>query len=1294
MIGVRKKAILQRVLAALTALWMLTACLPALAGAVPEDWQALQLAVEWHDAEGEAYLGMAVPAEGTPDAWWVQVPAEQLGSLTLRIFHPGHAYVYTPADGALLEGVQDAGTTLEGPYLLVTGINPEDGADAYLFRLYISTQTAQPVLPEMAEVPAEMPVEAPAEMPVEMPAEAPAGMPYEEAPTEIPQEIPAELPAEAAEEFVAEAPAEIPQEVPAEVPAEAAAPAMEAPAEIPQEAPAEAPAEAAAPAIEAPAEIPQEVPAEVPAEAAAPVIEAPAEIPQEAPAGAAIEAAAAAAGEVPAEMPAEEPVDAAAALNEELSQFLQEAPQEQPEELPPELPAETPTLAPTPVPVMETPIPAGEMINRFAQATKKVRFRAGMSTKAKIQGEVKSGEYVYALREEINGSGESWTAVLYQNAFGYVMSQYLQVLNQADSDILMSDPAQTPIPPMTAEDLNRLENPETATPEPVTPEPVTPEPAPELPAEEAEAAQTAEQAEELPALMQAAAGLEEAALPAETEEEAAALPAETEAEPAAVPAETEAEAAAPAEEIQETATPEPVIETPIPMGALINRFARAIKNNVRVRADQSTKSKIKGELKNGEAVYALREGTNDAGETWITVLYKDEIGYVMSQFLAVQTQAESDAIMAGLAEPISALDEEQVDRLTRTATPEPTATPTPEPTEEPTPTPTAEPTATPTEEPTATPTADPTATPTEEPTATPTPEITATPTPLPTEETTETPSPAPTEVITETPSPAPTATPTAVPNATAEPPQIAGYGITIGDGAYVRNWPSTNSVIVEVLPANRVVFVNAQKYVDGVAWHQIQYSNTLGYVRADMLRMMGQKEVVDYLNNLNATPEPTVKITVQPYNSSNLSSYGYTTAKVNFREGASKSSTRIRSLNRFALCLVLGTTEANGETWYRVTYDGKTGYISGNYFKHMTLAEMESFLASSDYLAGLSANSGTSSSGTSSTTGTSSAAAVVSAEDQKVSTWKNPESGIVVSYEPFDPFATPAPLATEAPSEYLDSLVKDAKNGNVSREQLETLLKVHYQGAADQDKLVAEGLKYIQDQLGEEATDTPAPTPEETAEPLETVEAEPVQEETEGGTGAAGWIIGAAALMAVGGGGYVWYTSTARRRKEAEAAARKKAAQARSKPQGGTGTGTSGAAQRTNPGAGAGQSAGANPYQRPASAGTAGTAGTVGSAAAGSAARERSRTGAGMTSSGQTDRTAGTTGTAGAAQTSRPRPYSGTRDNPYARYSSRNDEEEAKYTAAFRPEENQERTAENTRRRRSRAGSDEDGTEL
>ena len=59
----------------------------------------------------------------------------------------------------------------------------------------------------------------------------------------------------------------------------------------------------------------------------------------------------------------------------------------------------------------------------------------------------------------------------------------------------------------------------------------------------------------------------------------------------------------------------------------------------------------------------------------------------------------------------------------------------------------------------------------------------------------------------------------------------------------------------------------------------------------------------------------------------------------------------------YAFCLVLGTTEIDGVTWYRVSYGGQEGYVHGKYFKQMTIAELSYFLGIEEYLKGVANNS-------------------------------------------------------------------------------------------------------------------------------------------------------------------------------------------------------------------------------------------------------------------------------------------------------------------------------------------------
>ena len=191
---------------------VLAAALMVLAGAssamaASGDWAGTQISLEWADASGNQMVSFAAPTETLEGAFWAYVPGDAMNQLTLRILHPGHAYLYTPGDGALLEGIQDAGTTLDGPFLSIMQQDPETGVQEEL-RLYISTQTAQPdypVYPEELVIVPEEPVIVPEE-PVVVPEE-PVIVP--EDPVIVPEE-PAVVPEELA--AVPEEPVIVPEE--------------------------------------------------------------------------------------------------------------------------------------------------------------------------------------------------------------------------------------------------------------------------------------------------------------------------------------------------------------------------------------------------------------------------------------------------------------------------------------------------------------------------------------------------------------------------------------------------------------------------------------------------------------------------------------------------------------------------------------------------------------------------------------------------------------------------------------------------------------------------------------------------------------------------------------------------------------------------------------------------------------------------------------------------------------------------------------------------------------------------
>ena len=641
-----------------------------------------------------------------------------------------------------------------------------------------------------------------------------------------------------------------------------------------------------------------------------------------------------------------------------------------------------------------------------------------------------------------------------------------------------------------------------------------------------------------------------------------------------------------------------VTETEIPTGALIQRwgYTTAEKGSINWRDEPSTDGRRLGTLNQNTYVWLLREEVNSSGEAWTKVLYNGQEGYIMSEFLVVLSQAESDYYT-----------ESYIKGNGFTPVPTETASPSPKPSPE-TPSPSPEaPSASPETPSPATPSASP-----ETPSPSP-----ATPSASPDTPTPKPAAPTPyvgyaltnqnvalrngmdyqdTSILTmlerntlvqvqlQTTDDAGTlwsyctttnsnpisgmvldsalnrisdaeaqaiiqanATPT--PSPTAEPPQQQGYAVARGDNVYMRTLPSELSGISHVLSAGEVAYVTGQQYVlnNGTyeIWHVVQYGSEWGYIRADLMRMLDPWEEEQYLNSLK-TPAPTLVTTPQPYDENNLSSYGYVSSStVNFRQSASTSSTRLATLRQYAFCLVLGTTQSNGTTWYKVNYGGKVGYIQGDYFKQLTIAELQDFLLSNEYKQGIANNSSSSSGSSGSTSGGTSN--LPSAEDQTVQEWTNPNSGINVSYEPFDPFATPEPLVTASPSASASPSA--------------------------------------------EAT---------TLEPLETLPVEYPTEDTESGDGgsAVGWVLAAAVvLLGGGGGGYAYVLHKQNQRRAAQRAAQRRAAAQRTgesanRPYARTGT----AAQPRTGTYNAGGTA--TPTQRPSTTTTAGTtaAGAYGAA--------------------------------------------------------------------------------------------------
>ena len=240
------------------------------------------------------------------------------------------------------------------------------------------------------------------------------------------------------------------------------------------------------------------------------------------------------------------------------------------------------------------------------------------------------------------------------------------------------------------------------------------------------------------------------------------------------------------------------------------------------------------------------------------------------------------------------------------------------------------------------------------------------------------------------------------------PEQQQGFAMTQGDGVPLRAFADTNGAISQLLPYGAVARVTGQAYTGGVAWHLVQYNGEWGYVRADQMRMLDEDETIAYLQSQeHIVVTPTPAPTPEPVTPDSPSSYGHVrsnSGKVNMRDKPSMSGQRLKMLDNFAFALVLGKVENEEGTWYHISQGGTEGYVSGSYFKVLSLSELSTFLMSDEYESG---NSETSQTGASSSK-------IQPVEDFNRVVWQNP--ALSPSYEPFNPYATATPNPEALPT--------------------------------------------------------------------------------------------------------------------------------------------------------------------------------------------------------------------------------------------------------------------------------------
>ena len=151
-------------------------------------------------------------------------------------------------------------------------------------------------------------------------------------------------------------------------------------------------------------------------------------------------------------------------------------------------------------------------------------------------------------------------------------------------------------------------------------------------------------------------------------------------------------------------------------------------------------------------------------------------------------------------------------------------------------------------------------------------------------------------------------------------PNAATGTVIPSDGVYVRSDAGTSYSIVMSLTGGTVVTVTgSKKGSDGYVWYAVSYGGKSGYVRSDLLAVKG---TVPGDGSSGTTPE-TPEEQFEPRTGTVLPANG-----VNVRSDAGTSFSVVMVLMRGTQVTVTGILKGtDGYDWYRIEYNGKTGYI-------------------------------------------------------------------------------------------------------------------------------------------------------------------------------------------------------------------------------------------------------------------------------------------------------------------------------------------------------------------------------
>ena len=168
---------------------------------------------------------------------------------------------------------------------------------------------------------------------------------------------------------------------------------------------------------------------------------------------------------------------------------------------------------------------------------------------------------------------------------------------------------------------------------------------------------------------------------------------------------------------------------------------------------------------------------------------------------------------------------------------------------------------------------------------------------------------------------------------------VGSYGMAIVDSVNVRKQPSTTSEAWFRIDTGYVCQVLGTRESANETWYKVvctkpnsSTSNTYtGYVLARSFRLMTDEECAAWEKSHGQTSGSSATATAYP---SNVATGELVSSQVNVREGPSLSSNSMFKLDRGVVVELLSIPAAgDSDPWYRVRYNGYTGYIQGPYIK-------------------------------------------------------------------------------------------------------------------------------------------------------------------------------------------------------------------------------------------------------------------------------------------------------------------------------------------------------------------------